>query len=58
MSLARSGTLHAAVIEQLTHNGGGLWTRSGHSIVNAALLDSALPSVEEDGFVRPVYVAV
>ena len=28
------------------------------SIVNAALLDCALPSVEEDGFVRPMYVAV
>jgi hypothetical protein len=58
MSLAGTGTIHAAVIEQLTHSGGGLWTRSGLSIVNAALLDCALPSVEEDGFVRPVYVAV
>ena len=58
MSLAGTGTIHAAVIEQLTHSGGGLWTRGGLSIVNAALLDCALPSVEEDGFVRPVYVAV
>ena len=56
MRMAGNYTIHAAVIEQLTHSMAGLWTRSGIAIVNAALLECALPYVEEAGYVRPVYV--
>ncbi len=56
MSLAGNCTVHAAVIDQLTHSMAGLWTRSGIAIVNAPLLECALPYVEEGGHVRPVYV--
>ncbi len=56
MRLARNCTLYAAVIDELTHSKGGLWTCSGMAIVNAALLECALPYVEERGYVRPVYM--
>lgn len=58
MKMAGDCTVHAAILDQLAHEAGGVWKRTDTAIVNAALLDCALPYVEEDGYVRPVYVVV
>ena len=57
--LPANGTrLWAAVIDELQHSGHGMWRHMQRVIVNAALLLEAVTFVQEDGFVRPLYVGL
>ncbi len=58
MLLANGTKLWAAIIDEVQHSGHGVWRHLQRVIVNAALLWEAVPFVQEDGFVRPLYVGI
>jgi hypothetical protein len=58
MLLANGTKLWAAIIDEVQHSGHGVWMHLQRVIVNAALLWEAVPFVQEDGFVRPLYVGM
>jgi hypothetical protein len=58
MHLANGTKLWAAIIDELQHSGHGVWRHFQRVIVNVALFVEAVTFVQEDGFVRPLYVCL
>jgi hypothetical protein len=58
MKLANGTRLWAAIIDEVHHSGHGVWRHLQRVIVNASLFVEAVTFVQEDGFIRPLYVGL